>query len=162
MSLNVTIFHDANGDIHSVVKDPAPATPAGLTALAKTVSSVSDVYNKVVRIIDDVLVPRNYLQLTPPGDNAIPINTVHNLSFKMVNGDTDADMTGSGDDDCIKADLRYEAGDESDLGFLESDQKDLISGAVSFRVAAPAMSTNENIVLYNPKLQLLRLNIDYV
>jgi hypothetical protein len=162
MSLNVTIFHDANGDIFGVVKDPAPVTPAGLTALAKTVGSLAEVYNSKVRIGDNALVPRNYLELTPPGDNVIPVNTVKNLSFKKVNGDTDADMTSASDDDCIKADLRFESGDESDLGFLQDDQKDLIAGAASFRLAGPAMASEENIVLYNPKLQLLRLNVEYV
>ena len=161
MPINVTIFHDTDGNILSTVKDPAPPTPAGFTALAKTIDAFSDVHNKKVRTGDNELVNRDYLELVTTSGNSLGVGNVGIITFKKVNGDTGLDMTASTDDEDISADLRSDLNEITDLGFLRDESGSLVSGAISFELAAPSVPSSENLVLYNSTLQLLRLNMTY-
>jgi hypothetical protein len=160
-TINITIFHDADGHIQAVFKDPAPATPAGLTALAKTVSSMSEVYGKRVKIADNSLIDRDYLELTPPGSSVLETSIVAQLAVKKLNGEDDTDMNDPSDNDDLLADLRDIYNKQSDLGFLRNDQKKLVEGAASFEIGTAAVAGKEFLTVYNPKLALLQILVEY-
>jgi len=161
MAVNVTIFHDADGHILSVIKDPAPSAPSGFTALSKTLNSISDAFGKRIKIADDTLIDRDGIELTTSEGNVIGASEVKILAFKKVDGETGNDLTASSDDELLQADLRENLNDASDLGFLREESKAFVSGAVSFELAAAAVTSKETLVLYNPLLETLRLNITY-
>jgi len=140
------VFDDVSGRIASIFLQTTPTPPSGFTFTTDAIAN-EDIIDSKRDIGGGVIKKRDGLKLV--GLKAVPATGVGPIAVQKFDGTTLFDLTGAGDNDPICFAI-----DNKDA-FLETKESDLVNGADSVRVAAPALPGSTRFLVFSEGLQLL-------
>lgn len=140
------VFDDVTGRIAAIFLTTTPTPPSGFTFTTDAIVN-EDIIDSKRDIGGGVIKKRDGLKIV--GTKGVPVSQVAPITIQKFDGVTLNDLTDAGDNDPITYAI------ESDGPFLEEKEDELVNGASSVRVAAPAAAETPRFFAFSEELQLL-------